>query len=141
MTAWLTLEQALTAPAYGSRPCAQACPRRGQSSSAPAFDLKRIPYALVDARDADRSLTALQTLTGQGSLPVLFWNNERPRSGWLDHSLLAERIAPRAPLLPMPPLDRSKVIGLIAELCSESGFGWHRRVIMIDRLLTEPGFR
>jgi hypothetical protein len=29
---------------------------------------------------------------------------------------------------------------LIAELCSEAGFGWHRRVMMIARLLTEPTF-
>ena len=31
-------------------------------------------------------------------------------------------------------------MGLIAELCSEAGFGWHRRVMMIARLLTEPAF-
>jgi hypothetical protein len=29
---------------------------------------------------------------------------------------------------------------LISELCSEAGFGWHRRVLMIARLLTEPTF-
>ena len=31
-------------------------------------------------------------------------------------------------------------MGLIAELCSEAGFGRHRRVMMIARLLTEPTF-
>jgi glutathione S-transferase len=104
------------------------------------FHVKRIPYSLVDARDADRGLTSIRTLTGQESLPVVFWNDERPRSSWLDQLLLAERISPPPRLLPDDPFERAKVVGLIAELCSEAGFGWHRRVMMIPRLLTEPAF-
>jgi glutathione S-transferase len=79
-------------------------------------------------------------LTGQESLPVVFWNAERPRSNWLEQLILAERIAPLPRLLPEDPLERAKVVGLVAELCSEAGFGWHRRVMMIARLLTEPNF-
>jgi len=43
-------------------------------------------------------------------------------------------------LLPDDPYERATVIGLIAELCSEAGLGWHRRIMMIERLLTEPRF-
>jgi glutathione S-transferase len=79
-------------------------------------------------------------LTGQESLPVVFWNDERPRSHWLEQLVLAERISLEPRLLPDDPLERAKVVGLVGELCSEAGFGWHRRVMMIARLLTEPGF-
>jgi hypothetical protein len=102
--------------------------------------VKRIPYSLVDARDAERGLTPLRTLTGQESLPVVFWNDERPRAHWLEQLVLVERIAPEPHLLPNDPAERARVVGLIAELSSESGFGWHRRVMMIGRLLTEPTF-
>jgi glutathione S-transferase len=68
------------------------------------------------------------------------WNDERPRSNWLEQLVLAERISPQPRLLPDDPLERAEVVGLIAELCSEAGFGWHRRVMMIARLLTEPTF-
>jgi glutathione S-transferase len=102
--------------------------------------VKRIPYSLVDTRDAARGLTPIKTLTGQESLPVVFWNDERPRCNWLEQLVLAERISQQPRLLPEDPLERAKVVGLIAELCSESGFGWHRRVMMIARLLSEPSF-
>jgi len=140
MSDWLTLEQALGAPGLRVAPVRAGLPSPWSEFIRACFDAKRVPYSLVDARDADRSLTSLKTLTGQGSLPVVFWNDERPRSGWLDQLLLAERVAPHSPLLPPRLLDRSKVVGLIAELCSEAGFGWHRRVLMIERVLTEPNF-
>jgi glutathione S-transferase len=104
------------------------------------FHVKRIPYLLVDARDADRGLTSIKTLTGQETLPVVFWNDERPLFTWLEQLVLAERISVQPHLLPDDPLERARVVGLIAELCSETGFGWHRRVMMIERLLTEPTF-
>src|SRR3984957_7246941 len=104
------------------------------------FHVKRIPYSLVDARDADRGLASIKTLTGQESLPVVFWNDERPRSNWLEQLVLAQRISTKPRLLPDDPVERAAVVGLIAELCNEEGFGWHRRVMMIARLLTEPAF-
>ncbi len=54
--------------------------------------------------------------------------------------MLAERISLQPSLLPDDPFERAKVVGLIAELSSEAGFAWHRRVMMIARLLTEPTF-
>jgi hypothetical protein len=140
MNAWLTLPQALTAPGLRLAPVRAGLPSPWSEFARSCFHVKRIPYSLVDARDADRGLTSIRTLTGQESLPVVFWNDERPRSSWLDQLLLAERISPRPGLLPDDPFERAKVVGLIAELCSEAGFGRHRRVMMIARLLTEPAF-
>lgn len=140
MTTWLTLEQALGAPGLRVAPVCGGVPSPWSEFVRACFHVKRIPYSLVDARDADRGLTSIKTLTGQESLPVVFWNDERPRSHWLEQLVLAERISPKPRLLPDSPVERAKVVGLIAELCSEGGFGWHRRVLMIARLLTEPTF-
>ena len=140
MSPWLTLEQALGAPGLRVAPVRAGLPSPWSEFVRACFHVKRIPYSLVDARDADRGLTSIKTLTGQESLPVVFWNDERPRSNWLDQLVLAERISLQPRLLPDDPFERAKAVGLIAELCSEAGFGWHRRVMMIARLLTEPTF-
>jgi glutathione S-transferase len=140
MTPWLTLEQALGAPGLRVAPVRAGLPSPWSEFVRACFHVKHIPYSLVDARDANRGLTSIKSLTGQESLPVVFWNDERPRSNWLEQLVLAERISLKPRLLPDDPVERAKVVGLIAELCSEAGFGWHRRVMMIARLLTEPTF-
>lgn len=140
MTPWLTLEQALGAPGLRVAPVRAGLPSPWSEFVRACFHVKRIPYSLVDARDADRGLTSVMKLTGQASLPVVLWNDERPRSNWLEQLVLAERIGRQPYLLPDDPFERAKVVGLIAELCAEASFGWHRRVMMIVRLLTEPAF-
>jgi len=140
MTAWLTLEQALGVPGLRVAPVRAGLPSPWSEFVRACFHVKGIPSSLVDARDADRGLTSIKTLTGQESLPVVFWNDERPLTNWLEQLILAERISLQPRLLPDDPLERAKVVGLIAELCSEAGFGWHRRVMMSERLLTEPTF-
>lgn len=140
MTVWLTVEQAPGAAGLRVAPVRAGLPSPWSEFVRAYLHVKRISYSLVDARDPDRSLTSIKTLTAQESLPVVFWNSERPRSNWLEQLVLAERISGEPRLLPDDTFERAKVVGLVAELCSEAGFGWHRRVMMIDRLLTEPTF-
>jgi glutathione S-transferase len=140
MTGWLTLQQALAASGLRVAPVRAGLPSPWSEFARACFHVKRIPYSLVDARDADRSFASVKTLTGQESLPIVFWNDERPRSNWLEQLTLAERISADPRLLPDDTFARAKVVGLIAELCSDAGFGWHRRVMMIGRLLTETAF-
>ena len=140
MAEWLLLEQALLTPGLRLAPVRAGLPSPWSEFIRACLHVKRIPFSLVDARDADRGLSTIRALTGQESLPVIFWNNERPRSNWLEQLLLAERISVEPRLLPGDPFERAKVIGLTAELCAEAGFGWHRRVMMIERLLTDPAF-
>jgi hypothetical protein len=104
------------------------------------FHVKRIPFALVSARDPQLGLAGLKAATAQEALPVVFWQSERPRANWLEQVSLAERLADTPNLLPVSPHDRARVVGFLAELCSESGFGWHRRILIIERLLTEETF-
>jgi hypothetical protein len=103
MNAWLTLQEALDAPGLRVAPVRGGLPSPWSEFTRSCFHVKRIPYSLVDARDADRGLTSIRTLTGQESLPVVFWNDERPCSSWLDQLLLAERISPQPRLLPDDP--------------------------------------
>src|ERR1700730_16799623 len=102
---WLTLEQCVGAPVLRVAPVRGGLPSPWSEFVRACFHVKRIPYSLVDARAADRGLTSIQTLTGQESLPVVFWNDERPRSNWLEQLILAERISLKPRLLPDDPVE------------------------------------
>lgn len=100
------------------------------------FHVKRIDYEQVDGRDPVTGLTLLKEKTAQESMPVAFWNDERPRSNWLELLHLAERIGEEPRLLPDTCEERARITGLCAELCSEGGFGWHRRILLTHHMLT-----
>jgi glutathione S-transferase len=76
---------------------------------------------------------------GQRSGPVLVYDNERPRSGWAEILLLAERLAPAPSLLPADPSDRALVFGLAHEICGEVGLGWSRRLQLVHAGLHNAG--
>src|ERR1700683_2298624 len=67
---------------------------------------------------------ALQQWAGQRSGPVLIYNDERPRSGWGEILLFAERLAPSPPLIPASADERALAFGLAHEICGEGGLGW-----------------
>src|SRR5258708_34103167 len=90
MASWFTLEQALGAPGLRVAPVRAGLPSPWSEFVRACFHVKRIPYSLVDARDANRGLTSIKTLTGQESLPVVFCTDERPRSNCLGQLLLAD---------------------------------------------------
>jgi hypothetical protein len=104
------------------------------------FHVKGMDYVQIDARDPESGLALLRTETAQDSLPVAFWNGERPRTNWLEILHLSERLGDLPRLLPDSCERRASVIGLCAELCGEEGFGWHRRILLTHRLLNDSGF-
>ena len=69
--------------------------------------------------------------TGQASAPVVAWNDERPRSSWIDQLNLAERLAPEPPLVPDDVDDRVLLFGLANELLGENGLLWSKRLLMV----------
>src|SRR5215510_8133359 len=73
----------------------------------------------------------LREWAGQRSAPVAIYNDERPRAGWAEILLLAERLKPSPSLLPADPLERALVFGLGHEICGEAGLGWARRLQLI----------
>jgi glutathione S-transferase len=82
---------------------------------------------------------ALKAWAGQRSAPVAIYESERPRHGWAEILLLAERLAPTPSLLPSDPAERALVLGLSHELCGEAGLGWSRRRQLIHAGLNGGG--
>src|SRR5262245_56697493 len=98
--------------------------------------VKKIPY--VRARKAQGHDATLQTWTSQSSAPVAIWNDERPRSTWIEQLYLAERLAPQPALMPTNIEDRVLLFGHANELCGENGFGWSRRVMLLHTTISNP---
>jgi glutathione S-transferase len=99
--------------------------------------VKRIPYVkvrqIVAAPNED-----LRKWTAQETAPAFIYNDERPRSLWIDQLYLAERIAPQPALIPANLEDRTRMFGLANELCGENGFGWARRLMLLHESLNDP---
>src|SRR5215475_6444123 len=81
----------------------------------------------------------LKDWAGQRSGPVAIYDDERPRAGWAEILLLAERLAPTPSLLPKDASERALVFGLAHEVCGEGGLGWSRRLQMVDAGLQKAG--
>jgi glutathione S-transferase len=81
----------------------------------------------------------LKEWAGQRSGPVAIYDDERPRSGWAEILLLAERLAPLPSLLPSDAAERALVFGLGHEICGEAGLGWSRRLQLIHQGLKNAG--
>jgi glutathione S-transferase len=98
--------------------------------------IKGIEWAAVRlVYDSD----VLKAWAGQRSGPIAIYEKERPRHGWAEILLLAERLAPGPSLLPADPAERALVLGLCHELCGEAGLGWSRRLQLIHAGLNEAG--
>lgn len=98
--------------------------------------VKRLPY--VKARqDILGPNPDLLRWSAQTTAPVACWNDEAPRSTWLEQLYLFERLAPTPALIPADWNERLLVIGLAHELMGENGFTWNRRHLMV-RDFTRP---
>jgi glutathione S-transferase len=82
---------------------------------------------------------ALKSWAGERSGPIAIYEQERPRSGWAEILLLAERLAPAPSLLPSDPAERAQVFGLAHEICGEGGLGWSRRLQLVHAGLQKAG--
>jgi glutathione S-transferase len=94
------------------------------------FEVKKIPYVRVRqvplASDA-----ALLAWTAQTSAPVAIYEQERPRTSWVEIVYLAERLASEPPLVPGDPEQRMRMWGLCHEIAGDGGFGWQRRLMLV----------
>jgi len=99
--------------------------------------VKKIPYVRV-RQEIGGENRALNEWTAQTTAPVAAWNDERPRSTWIEQLYLAERLQPNPPLIPANIEDRALMFGDCNELCGEHGFGWSKRLMLIHPTLTNP---
>ncbi len=95
------------------------------------FYVKGVPYTPVASAGQDGSQRELVEWTAQTSAPVAIWNDERPRSTWIEQLYLAERLQPEPALIPADADDRVSMFGLINEIAGENGLGWQRRHLLI----------
>jgi glutathione S-transferase len=92
------------------------------------FHLKHLDFVAVRLAYDD---PALKQWAGQLSGPIVFHDDEPPRSGWAEILMLAERLAPSPPLLSLEPNARGREIELANDLCGERGLGWTRRLQLV----------
>ncbi len=102
------------------------------------FYVKNIPYTPVASAGQDGSDRELREWTAQNSAPVAIWNDERPRSTWIEQLFLAERLQPTPSLIPANMEERTLMFGYINEIAGENGFAWSKRLTMIHGTVTNP---
>jgi glutathione S-transferase len=88
--------------------------------------LKRLPYIKVRQEPFGENRPLLRW-TSQASAPVAVWNDEPPRSNWIDQLYLFERLAAEPRLIPADFDQRTLMFGLAREICGEQGYTWHTR--------------
>lgn len=106
------------------------------------FHVKGLQCAYA-ARAEDEPEDALARWTGDSGIPVVAYEREKLRTGWVEILLLAERLAPEPALIPATAERRAEMFGLAHEICGEMGLGWCVRLLMIQRSLGHdegPGF-
>ena len=104
------------------------------------FEIKSIPYVPV-AQLGGTPNDELHEWTGHRNAPIVIYDDEPPRIGWHEVVMLAERLAPEPPLLPVDSAARAEVFGIITEIASENGFAWQRRLQLIEGLNASPDER
>jgi glutathione S-transferase len=117
---------------------ANAVPGPWREACKGIFHVKKIPYTPVASAGADSSQRELIEWTAQASAPVAIWNDERPRSTWIEQLYLAERLQPNPALIPADAEERISMFGIINEICGENGFAWCKRLMMIHSTLSNP---
>jgi glutathione S-transferase len=117
---------------------ASAVPGPWREACKGIFHVKKIPYTPVASAGADGSQRELVEWTAQASAPVAIWNDERPRSTWIEQLFLAERLQPEPALIPANADDRVQMFGTINEIAGENGLGWQRRHILINSTVSNP---
>ena len=100
------------------------------------FHIKGIEWVAVRL---DHRNETLAKWAGQRSGPVAIFDSERPRAGWAEILLLAERLAPAPSLLPVSPEERALVFGLGHEILGEQGLCWSRRLQLVHAGMQNAG--
>lgn len=100
------------------------------------FHIKQLPWLAVkhDAKDSEQ-----RAWTSRPDAPVVFYNDEPPRSGWAEILLLAERVGPNVSLVPQAAEARAEMFGLAHELLGQEGLVWYRRLQLVHAGLQDDG--
>jgi len=73
----------------------------------------------------------LKAWTGHRNAPVAVYEDEAPRTGWLEILHLAERLGSGPSLIPDDIALRAQMVGLVNEVIGEGGWVWQMRILML----------
>ncbi len=107
-----------------------AVPAPYSMSARAIFDIKHIEYVAVTQQGGGQN-EELIAWTGHRNAPIAVFNNESPRTGWLEILNLAERLGSGPGLIPTDIEQRMQMVALTNELIGENGFIWQMRLIML----------
>lgn len=131
---YLSVEEAINAPGLRLVLTAGVPGPWGEAAKA-ILAYKQLAYTPVYQQGGGEN-AALRAWTGQTSAPVAVYDDLPPACHWLDLLLLAERLAPATPLVPLACAERVEVLGLSALIAGVDGFGWNRRLQMLTPMMT-----
>ena len=94
------------------------------------LDFRNVPYHAVTQLPAQPNEDLL-AWTGHRNAPVAMYNDDAPRTGWLDILNLAERLGKGPSLIPSEIRERMLMVALTNEIAGENGFAWNGRVLML----------
>jgi glutathione S-transferase len=94
------------------------------------LDLRNVPYHAV-AQLVAQPNEDLLAWTGHRNAPVAVYNDEAPRTGWLDIVNLAERLGSGPSLIPTDIRERMLMVALTNEIVGENGLMWNCRILML----------
>src|SRR5882757_5298279 len=134
---YATIQEAKSMPGLRLILGANSVPGPWREACKGIFHVKKIPYSPVASAGQDGSPRELIEWTAQSSAPVAVYNDERPRSTWIEQLFLAERLQPGPALIPASEDDRITMFGVINEICGENGIGWQRRLMLLDANLKD----
>ena len=101
------------------------------------LEYKNIPYS-KGRFELGGDHEQLIAWTSQSSVPVIAWNDEFPKSAWLEQIFLAERVQPEPSIIPTDINERVLMFGMLNELCAPEGFAWNRRLMLVHMGLKNP---
>jgi glutathione S-transferase len=110
--------------------CLRKIPSPWQEAAKGIFHVKGLicQYAAQAETDVEN---AIADWAGDSSIPVVAYQKEKLRTGWVEILMLAERLAPEPALIPTDASQRALMFGLAHEICGEMGIGWCMRLLML----------
>lgn len=94
------------------------------------FDHHKIDFHAI-AQKGGGTNDSLVEWTRHRNAPIALYNDESPRTGWLDILNLAERLGKGPSLVPDNIDDRMTMMALTNELIGENGLVWQMRILML----------
>ncbi len=115
--------------------CLRGVPSPWSEAAKGIFHIKGLDCQYA-AQKRDDDPDAIADWAGSSSVPVVAYEKEPLRTGWVEILLLAERLAPEPRLIPEDEPGRALMFGLSHEICGEMGFGWCLRLHFVQQSLS-----